>query len=377
MALIVKGTVRVNLKVPLKTAHSGLNVQQLNASYTKRLESIINTYKPINLPKKYDTFASDPKLASAAYLTKTIHESGKWLKPTTAFEKEALAKDIVTKEQVELLDWARRKNLFIEPIQFTKKWEEQGRIAGNEQQVIINGDTVTKRKLLWPDETWLGYFNRLSAHRELSPETAYSFIGFTEVQIGNRSVTMAMTDQKFVTGRGALPSEVDSYMFNKDFVKLPLPEVDATPEIQRSIQKWLDPKNGVVVYDLNSKNVLKTENGGTAIIDPQIDFMTQTEVNTVMQDKTVMYEITLLSHDSINNEYISYGFNDYFSKELQQAGINRREQASSITVTKTEYDILYPLLQKKVSFMDVDKQHLDPRDNVYYITVSQVLRDNA
>lgn len=371
MAIVIKGEIKVKMNVPLKTTNSGLDIQHLSASYTKRLEPVVNMYKPIDLPKKYDTFASDPKLASAAYLTKTIHESGNWIRPNNRIEKEAIAKDIVSKEQIELLDWARRKNLFIEPTEFEKKWQEQGMIAGAEQQVVINDATVTKRKMLWPDETWLDYFNRLSAHRELSPESSYAFLGFTEAKIGNRTVTMAMTEQNFVTGRSALPHEVDTYMFEKDFVKIP------NTSGNENLQEWLDPKSGVVVSDLSAANVVRTANGGTVIIDPQIEFLLPDVVNNIMENKDVKYEITLLSHDPINDKYIEFGFSDYFVNELKQAGINQLEPTSKITVSKTEYERLYPLLQKKVSFMDVDKQHKDPKDNVYYIVTNQVLQDNG
>lgn len=372
--------VHVKLSVPVK-AQSNLNINTagIKAEYENKLNAALNRYKPVELPKEYEKYLSIAKLESAAYVVRTIHNTINLPAATTKIANGELRKVLVTREEKELLDWARRKNLFQDQAKFTQEWIAQGRIAGAEQQVILNKNenTVTKRKRLLPDETWLDYMNRVSIHNKLSPSAAYEFKGFTEVTKNDgKMLTMALAEQPYIEGRSALSHEIERHMYKLGFEKLPPTAFSFYKDkLPASLQEWVDVKSGIVISDLHAGNVLTASDGAVSIIDPMIEILDANKLEKAKEllDKT-RYTLTLQSYDIINKEYVDYGFVTHFGKELQACGIEvpiSEEEQISVTVNRAEYTRLWDRLQKKLTYMNTDKFKADPKDNVYHINVSQ------
>lgn len=275
---IVKSTVRVRVSIPVKVSSSlGLNVAKISTAYDERLKVALNRYKPHGLPAGYDTALQQELLSSATTLLSRVHEYSQLPAPVTQDDRLQLRDQLVHKETPELLDWSKKKGILHDQYEFERLWKEQGSIAGQEQQVVVNPDgrTVTKRKTLLPNETWLDYLNRISIHNKLSPSTAYEFAGMTEGKWkdGSQQV-MALVQQPYIEGKGALPHEIESHMYRLGFEKLPNKKFSFYGDkVPAALQEWLDPNSGVVVSDLHAGNVFKLSNGAVALVDPIIEVL--------------------------------------------------------------------------------------------------------
>lgn len=384
MVITVKGDIKLKVKVPVRAASSlTVDAAHIKQVYETKLQALFSKYQPKVLPEKY-SINQNPIIASAGFVARTIHTAGNWELPKDRLEHAKLRKSIVTREEIELLDWARRKNLFQETSWFTQEWHKQSNIAGSEQQVIINKDinTVTKRKMLLPDETWLDYFNRLSVHNKISPSTAYDFKGFTQVENNaKQSVTMAMVTQPYVVGRGALSHEIEAFMYGLGFEKLPFTKFNISNKdgLPPSLQEWIDVKTGIVLSDLHAQNVLVTPEGAMAMIDPLIDVLDPQQLKDAKASlENTQYQLSLASYDSINDAYISYGFVIQFGAELRSIGVNTEELGSkeSVSLSYQQYKEIWPKLQQRLKYLNMDKFSKDPKDNLYHIMVNQVKVSN-
>lgn len=93
------------------------------------------------------------------------------------------------------------------------------------------------------------------------------------------------------------------------------------------------------------------------------------------QKTKTQYTLTLKSSSIANQEYVNYGFSNHFGDILESCNISDTEKGTSITVTEDEFRRVWPLIQSKLTFIDTDKNQLDPEDNTYSIDITAKAQD--
>jgi len=157
--------------------------------------------------------------------------------------------------------WAEREGKMLANADFSRRWEDQGRRGGAEQDVFHNpaDDRWYKRNVMRFHSQYLEYFHRLALHNWLFPETAYRFEGFVD-HGGKLEPVTSQPNVKAV--RGATPREIDKRMNAMGFSRLP----EAIPGKLNTT--FVNTNEGVIVEDLHNENVLRTADGVTMVIDP-------------------------------------------------------------------------------------------------------------
>jgi len=164
-------------------------------------------------------------------------------------------------ETTALRKWALRVGKMLDNADFSRRWEDQGRRGGAEQDVFYNpeDDRWYKRNVMSFHSQYLEYFHRLALHHWLFPETAYRFEGFVDHDGKLEPVT---SQPNVKAERGATPEEIDERMDAMGFSRLP----DEVPGKRNTT--FVNSVEGVRVEDLHDENVLRTADGVTMVIDP-------------------------------------------------------------------------------------------------------------
>lgn len=178
-----------------------------------------------------------------------------------------------------LRNWADANGRLIDHQAFTDAWNDQTteggeRVMGTEQQVLFQQDLkcVQKRKVLWPDETWQDYLNRLEAHKLHFPDTAYTFYGFTDAPYSKGSAFMARVSQPFSERlRHATEEEIRTHLEAKGFSSFEDTKMAALGVTGFKFLKWRHRETGHVVGDLGPNNIWFDTSGKVAVVDPSID----------------------------------------------------------------------------------------------------------
>jgi len=167
---------------------------------------------------------------------------------STTVKRDFESKSISKKEQVEFLKiYASEKDLFIEQAPS----ESQFLARGGEAKVYFESETKSVIKI--NDgiyyATWLEFFNSIVIHNLLFPNTAYSFLGFIEIE----GVFFAVLKQPFVTA--------DDVVDLADVKKLL-----AYNGFENTLRKGLPTNNyynkdlGLILEDIHDENVIVKSN---------------------------------------------------------------------------------------------------------------------
>lgn len=194
-------------------------------------------------------------------------------------EDSAAGTALQQRQSATLRQWAEANDLFIDHRSFTEAWFQQTArcgqaIRGNEQQVLFVAglDTVHKRKLLWPYETWDDYFLRLEAHAEFFPETAYTLLGFSDAPYSQGTTFMARVAQPFSEReRDATEEEIRSYLAEKGFSPFEDPLAVRLGIRGFKFLKWRHQLTGHILSDLGPNNLWIDTRGNVAVVDPMIE----------------------------------------------------------------------------------------------------------
>ena len=144
---------------------------------------------------------------------------------------------IIKKEQeLNLREFATENNLWVALL------PKQYLTRGGESQVYLedNGKHVVKINDAIYYATWLEYFNSILLHNLIFPDTAYTFIGFIEID----DILYAVTRQSFITAHGqAQLDDIRTFL-----------EYNGFTNTKR--QDYFNAEYGLILEDMHDENVI-------------------------------------------------------------------------------------------------------------------------
>lgn len=172
-------------------------------------------------------------------------------------------------EEQKLKRFAEANNLLIPWEAFQNRLDAFNNAGGlntsTEQEVYFDGQSWFKRgpaigdngKRLGAHYTWSEFFARIAIHRELFPDTAYDFLGFTVNPDGKLNYIIRQPHAQ----RGE----------RVDVKPMLVEELEQSGYESLDGDAYYNPENGVVVQDLHDKNAFIDYDGQLAVIDPVIN----------------------------------------------------------------------------------------------------------
>ena len=157
-----------------------------------------------------------------------------------ADKRSRLARINKANQAADLKAWARKHSFLLQPEEFSKRWRSQGCISGQECDVFYDerSGCYQKRNNTIAYEDWIQFFESVRIHNYLFVDTAYSLLGFTEVE----GILHAVLSQHAINStRGASRNQVRSYMAQFDF---------------RHVGNDHYESNSLQIQDLHDENVL-------------------------------------------------------------------------------------------------------------------------
>lgn len=157
-----------------------------------------------------------------------------------------------------MLEWAKRKGMLRDSVQFEQRWKDGGEQQGAEHDVYFDPATQRwfKRNHLTYHGNWLEYLQRLQLHAWLFPATALKLEGFVEHEDG----LLPLVSQAHVRAiRGAKREEVRQLLGEAGFA--PVGSASRPDDYQH-------PVLGIEVNDLHDENALIGASGKVVIFDP-------------------------------------------------------------------------------------------------------------
>lgn len=203
---------------------------------------------PPSLQQAYEA-VGDRTLNEAARIARGVHRAGRTL---TAREPPAVIAEIKQAERVALRVWAESCSVLSDDRAFTEQWKAQGRISGQENDVLLDGGLVRKRNNLTFHLTYVDFFDRLALHNLLFPGAPVKFEGFTTAPD-----FPPIFSQPFVlASRGARRDEVKRFMARAGYARI----------------RGDDYRNreGILVEDVHDENAFIDEFGNLIVVDPVI-----------------------------------------------------------------------------------------------------------
>ncbi|HEX7848031.1 MAG TPA: hypothetical protein VF476_19670 [Chitinophagaceae bacterium] len=168
---------------------------------------------------------------------------------STTVKTDFESKQLIKKEQVSFLqELARSQNLFIPSI--PAGWNYL--THGGEASVYLHPDQLSVVKLndAIYYATWLEYFNSVVIHNLLFPDTAYTFLGFTQKE----DSLLAVLKQPFVSSdETADLNAIREYLAFNGFE-------------HKVRQDYFNKEFGLILEDMHDENVI-LKNGSLFFID--------------------------------------------------------------------------------------------------------------
>ena len=227
---------------------------------------------------------------------------GTRIEPERAKELNQHDKDLRARQSSGLVDWAKSKGLFIEPEAFDAAWNDYAKkndmwlggnlSAGAEHRVYYDeqlGVWFKSADVSMMHKDYAEYFRRLAWHKEIFPETAYTFVGIT---VGSDGLASPVVAQNHIVVSGtAENSDIQSLMVDKLGFKLV--GTMATGHFIRD--------DGVRIEDLHEENIFRSGEG-VAVIDPVI-YAPQMPASVT---RSVSRAVTPISDDPAYHKQMAY-----------------------------------------------------------------------
>lgn len=152
-------------------------------------------------PRLHQAYAAgcDPALEAAAHVARGVHGSGAAL---TARASPQAVRSLKAREAEALRVWARQERLILDAADFEQRWQKQGCIGGQENDVHLAANRIFKRNNLAFHLSYADFFDRLALHNLLFPGAPLRFGGFVQWQDELRPV---MSQPAIRALRGATP----------------------------------------------------------------------------------------------------------------------------------------------------------------------------
>ncbi|PWU08967.1 MAG: hypothetical protein C5B50_28635 [Verrucomicrobia bacterium] len=173
----------------------------------------------------------------------------------SASEPPPKIKELQSRQERALREWAQASGLILEAETFGRHWEAQGRSGETEHDIYYDPSSGRwfKRNNLSYHLEWTEYFDRVVLHNYLFAEAALRFEGFVETTEGLKPI---VSQPDIPAQRGANRKEVEAEMEKLGFRRI------RGDDYERG--------DGIVVEDLHDENVLLDDTGHFAFIDPVI-----------------------------------------------------------------------------------------------------------
>jgi hypothetical protein len=191
----------------------------------------------------------DRALKEAAGIARNFCRPGRSL---TAREPPAIIAEIRRAERLALRDWAVRIGLLADDAVFTAKWEAQGRISGQENDVFLDVGRVRKRNNLTFHLTYVDFFDRLALQNLFFPAAAVSFEGFTD----SSALYLVFSQPFILAARGARRDEVERFMDRSGYTRIRGDDYNN--------------REGILIEDVHDENAFIDEAGDLIVVDPVI-----------------------------------------------------------------------------------------------------------
>jgi len=201
-----------------------------------------------SLQQAYEA-ARDRALKGAASVARDVRRPSRSL---TARESPAIIAEIRHAERLALRDWAERCGFLVDDAAFTAKWESQGRISGQENDVFLDAGRVRKRNNLTFHLTYVDFFDRLALHNLLFPGAPVRFEGFT----GSPALYPVFSQPFILAARGARRDEVERFMDRAGYIRI------RGDDYQN--------REGILIEDVHDENAFIDDAGDLIVVDPVI-----------------------------------------------------------------------------------------------------------
>ncbi len=156
---------------------------------------------------------------------------------STTVKRNFESNEIIKKEQSQKLkEYATQYNLWV------NKLPDQFLAEGGESKVFLvdEGTHVIKINFAYYYATWLEYFNSLLFHNLIFSDTAYSFIGFTEID----DVLYAVIKQPFIKSEELADlNDIKVFLEHNGFVKT-------------RREDYYNKEYGLILEDMHDENVI-------------------------------------------------------------------------------------------------------------------------
>ncbi len=166
----------------------------------------------------------------------------------------AIGKIVRPIEEQELIKWVQERNILFSNEAFEKRWIEQGKLGGAENDIYYGKGRWVKRNTLRFHTSYLEFFYRLSLQNYFFPGCPVELFGF----VRSEGKLLPMFKQPdIVASRGSTTKEVSIAMSEIGFKR------------QGDSDDYYNEELDISIEDLHDQNALINENG-MEIIDPVI-----------------------------------------------------------------------------------------------------------
>jgi hypothetical protein len=229
-----------------------------------------------------------------------VHRAGK--------ENGWSEKKVKQEEELAIEEIAKKNGYFVDESLIKQKGEKD---ANGAESIVFFDDENTVMKITENQihhASWLDFFDRLSIHNYLFPETAYTVLGFTRLN-GTFSI---ITNQPLIRAEGvASSSEISEDMKQRGFTS-------------RGMGRFHNLETGVFIGDVFHGNVLKSEGGNLFYIDPVIKI--DSNEPSVKTTRTVkLQEPTASVDESIQPSDAGRGERTEYTQALDEMGFTEEQ----------------------------------------------------
>jgi hypothetical protein len=235
---------------------------------------------------------------------------------------------------------------------FDKAWNQSGKEAGSENQIVFSGGRVFKRnyneklgEVLPNHRTIEAFRENLTLHNSIFPETEVKFEGMSKTKDGEAPIV----SQAEVKGTEPTKAEIDAFMAAKGFEPY-------------SKTAYINKELGVRVGDLKGDNVIKAADGTIHVIDPvikKIEPEPSVSPREYLDEQLAANEITAEEH----------------AARLAELGDTPAAKPITVAATKTP-DLVLPqeLSRSNPRYKTSEVRFEDPLDKALYIIASDAKR---
>jgi phosphoribosylformylglycinamidine (FGAM) synthase-like enzyme/phosphoribosylformylglycinamidine (FGAM) synthase-like amidotransferase family enzyme len=258
-------------------------------------------------PNTSPAFGEGPgtRVAAIADVFRRVHKAGARSgihQPESRTQRLELERALRTVEEQQLRSLT---DLFLNADEFDQNWHQQGSLEGAEQRVYLlpDGLRVIKSNNGSYHGYWQQYFDRLTLHQLLFPETAYGFQGLLTDGL---SIAFAVSQQAYRARRDA----------SGEIIRVTRSQVEREMAARFGAYRFRNddyylPSLDIFVEDLHDENVLLAEDGETLLFIDPVLFHRPADI-AIPEPLSTAYTTRLTAHLSALNVCSQKGLGEIF-----------------------------------------------------------------